>query len=93
MPLHHVFQNVPDNGFLAVYNLLGALYRLHDTTLNELTNDERLVKLGCHQFRDTAFAHLQLRTYNDYRTCGIVDTLTQQVLTETSLLTLQTVGK
>lgn len=76
-----------------VYNLLGALYSLHDTALNELTDDERLVKLGCHQFGDTAFAHLQLRIYNDYRTCGIIDTLTQQVLTETTLLTLQAVGK
>ena len=93
MTLHHVFQNIPDNRFLAIYNLLGTLYRLHDTALNELTDDERLIKLSCHQFWNTAFTHFQLWTYNDYRTCGIVDTLTQQILTETSLLALQTVRK
>ena len=93
MSLHYVFQNVPDDRFLTVHNLLGTLHRLHDAALDELTDDERLVELGCHEFRNTALAHLQLRTHNDYGTCGIVDTLTQQILTETSLLTFQTVRK
>ena len=93
MSFHYVFQYVPDNGFLAIYNLLGTLHRLYDTALDELADDKRLVEFGCHEFRNTALAHLQFRTYNDYGTCGIVDALTQQVLTETSLLTFQTVGK
>ena len=46
-----------------------------------------------HQFRNTAFTHLQFRTYDDNRTGRIVNTLTQQVLTETSLLTFQAVRK
>ena len=37
--------------------------------------------------------HLQLRAYDDNRTRGIVHTLTEKVLTETSLLTLKAVGK
>ena len=37
--------------------------------------------------------HLQLRTYHDNRTGGEVHTFTQQVLTETSLFTLQTVAQ
>ena len=32
---------------------------------------------------------LKLRTNNDYRTTGVVNTLTQKVLTETTLLTLE----
>ena len=35
----------------------------------------------------------QGRTYGDYRTTGVVNTLTQQVLTETTLLTLDHVGQ
>ena len=93
MSFHYMFQNVPDNWFLTVYNLLGTLHRLHNTTLDELTDNERLVELGRHEFRNTALTHFQFRTYNDYGTCRVVDTLTQQVLTETSLLTFQTVGK
>src|SRR5688572_29269950 len=36
---------------------------------------------------------LQLRSGNDDRTAGVVDALTEQVLTETSLLTLEHVGQ
>ena len=91
MTLHHILKNIPDNRLTTVHNLLGALHCLHDTTLDELTDDKRLVELCCHQFRQTALAHLQLWANNDNRTCRIVNTLTEQVLTETSLLTLQRV--
>ena len=89
MTLHHILQNIPDNWLTTINNLLGTLDSLYDTTLNQLTDDEWFVKLCSHQLRKTALAHLQLRTYNDYRTSRVVNTLTQQVLTETSLLTLQ----
>ena len=65
---HHVFQNIPNHRLLAVYNLLGRLQGLHDTAFYKLTDDERLIKFCGHQFRQTAFSHLQLRSYNDYRT-------------------------
>ena len=93
MSLHDMLQDIPDNGFLAVYNLLGTLHRLHNAALNELTDNKRLVKLSGHQFGNTALAHTQFGTNDDNRTGRIVNTLTQQVLTETSLLTLQTVGE
>ncbi len=69
MTFHHVFKDIPYNGFLAVNDLLGRLDSLHDTALDELTDNERLVKLGGHIFGDTAFVHLQLRTYDNNRTC------------------------
>ena len=69
MTLHHVLEDIPDYRLTAVYDLLGTLDRLHDAALNELADDERLVELGCHKLRQTTLAHLQLRTYNDYRTC------------------------
>ena len=93
MTLHYVLEDVPDNRLATVNYLLGALYSLHDAALDELADDERLVKLGCHKLRQTALAHLQLRTNDDNRTCRVVNTLTEEVLTETSLLTLQRVGE
>ena len=66
--LHDIFQDVPDDRFAAVDNLLGALHGLYDAALNELADDERLVELGGHEFRQTALAHLQFRTYHDYGT-------------------------
>ena len=49
---------------------------------------ERLEQLESHLLRETALIHLQLRTNDDNGTSGVVDALTEQVLTETSLLTL-----
>ena len=91
MSLHDMLKDIPYHSLLAVNNLLGALDGLHDTALNELTDDERLIELGCHELGDTALVHLQLRTYDDNRTRGIVHTLTEKVLTETTLLTLERV--
>ena len=67
--LHNILENVPDNGFATINNLLGTLDGLHDTALDELANDERLVEFGCHQLRQTALAHLQFGTNDDNRTC------------------------
>ena len=66
--LHYVFEDIPNDWFLAVYNLLGTLHCLYDTAFNQLTDDKRLVKFCSHQLRNTTFAHLQFRTYDDYRT-------------------------
>ena len=65
MSLHHILKDIPDNRLTAVYNLLSRLHRLHDTTLDELADDKRLIELGSHQLRKTALTHLQLRTYHD----------------------------
>ena len=93
MAFHHVFQDVPDNGIPAVHNLLGALYGFDDAALDELADHKRLVKLGRHEFGKTALVHVEFRTHDDNRTGGIVHTLTQEVLAEAALLTLQGVGQ
>ena len=91
--LHDVLEDVPDDGLAAIDNLLGALDGLDNAALDELADDEGLVELGCHEFGQTALAHLELWTYNDDGTCGVVDTLTEEVLTEATLLTLEGVGE
>ena len=93
MTLHYILQDIPNNRFATINDLLSTLYSLYNTTLNQLTNDKWFVKFSSHQFRKTALTHLQLRTNDDYRTSRVVNTLTQQVLTETSLFTLQGVRK
>ena len=93
MSFHYMFQDIPNHRFLTIYNLLCRLNGLYNTTFNQFTNDKWFVQFGSHQFRNTAFTHFQFRTYNDYRTCRVVNTLTQQVLTETSLFTFQAIRK
>ncbi len=91
--LDDVLQDAPDHRILAVDDLFGGFHRLHDATLDQLTDHERLVEFRRHIFGDTHLVHLQLRTDDDHRTRRIVDTLTQQILTETSLFTFQRVGE
>ena len=93
MSFHHIFQNVPYHRFLAVDNLFGALDSLYNTTLNELADYKRLVKFRRHILGNTAFMHFQFRSDNDYRTSRVIDTLTEKVLTEATLLALERVGE
>ena len=93
VPFHDIFKDVPDNRVFAFHNLLGRFHGLDDAALQQLADDERFEQFGRHVFRQAAFVHLQIRPYDDNRTARIVHTLTQQVLTEAALLTLQTVGK
>ena len=86
--LHHVLKDIPYDRILTINDLLGTLDSLDNTTLDELTDDKWLVELCCHVLGQTAFVHLQLWAYDDDRTCGVVYTLTEEVLTEASLLPL-----
>ena len=54
-------------------------------------NNERLEKLCRHAFRKTTLMQFQIRPNNDYRTCRIINTLSKKVLTETTLLSFQTI--
>ena len=69
MTLHHIFEDVPNHRITTVNNLLSRLDSLHDTTLNELTDHEWLVQFCSHEFWQTALTHVQLRTYDNHRTC------------------------
>ena len=93
MAFHDIFQNIPNDRLTTINYLLGTLHRLYNATFDKFTDDKRLVQLGSHQLRQTAFAHLQLRTNNDNRTGRIVYALTQKVLTEAPLLSFQRIGK
>ena len=93
MALHHIFKNIEYDGVAAIDNLLGTLHRLDDAALNELADDERLIELGGHELGQTALAHFEFRANDDDGTSGIIHTLTEEILTETSLLTLQRIGE
>ncbi len=93
VPLQDVLKDFVHHRILAIDNLLGGLHRLHNTSFENLADDKRLEQLGSHIFRQTALVEVQVGTDNDNRTARVVNTFTQQVLTETTLLTFQTVGK
>ena len=50
-------------------------------------------KVECHLFRKAALVELQIRTNNDDRTTGVVDTLTEKILTETTAFALEHIAE
>ncbi len=89
----HFVQDVPDNSFFALNHLLGGLDGGRQAASFQLAIDEGLEQFQRHLLRQTALMQAQGRTYGDNGTTGVVDTLTEQVLTETTLLTLDHVGQ
>src|SRR5574344_718978 len=65
MTFHDILKYIPDHRFTAVYNTFCTLNCLYNSAFNKFTNDKRFVQFCCHQLRQTALTHLQLRTYDD----------------------------
>ena len=93
MLLDDVLQGVVDLGEHALDLLLGFLDVGCLTHLHQSLDHEGLEQLQSHLLRQTALIDLQGRTDNDNRTAGVVHALTQQVLTETTLLTAEHFGQ
>src|SRR5258706_1378188 len=89
MSFQNVFKNIPYDSVLAVYNFFSTLNGLNNTTLYHLADDKRFEEFCSHIFRQAALVQFQFRSYNNNRTRRIVDTFTEQVLTKTSLFSLQ----
>ena len=60
-----IFEDVPNDGILAVDNLLGRFHGLDDAALNEFANHKRLEQLGGHVLGQTTFVHVQVGTDHD----------------------------
>ena len=59
------------------------------TEVNQTLHDKWLEQFERHLLGQTALMQLELRTNHDHGTAGVVNTLTQKVLAETTLLALE----
>ena len=91
--LDNHFECVPNYGILTLDHLSCGLDVVRLARLNKSLHNEGLEQLKSHLGRQTALINLQLGTDDDNRTAGIVDTLTEQVLSEASLLTFKHIGE
>ena len=91
--LDDVVQSIPNLGLALVDHLLGGLNVVGQAVGNQLLHDEGPEQLNGHLLGHAALVQLQLRADNDNRTAGIVNTLAQQILTETTLLALEHIGQ
>ncbi len=88
-----VGEDVPHLRQLALDHLLGGLDGGRLAAGLQLGVDERLEQLKRHLLGQTALVQTQGWAHGDDRAAGVVDALTQQVLTETPLLALDHVGQ
>src|SRR5690606_29882562 len=72
---------------------LGALNVLRVAEVDEALDHKRLEQLECHLLGQTTLVELELRADDDDRTTGVVDALSEQVLAEATLLSLEHVAQ
>ena len=89
----HFVQDIPNDSFFALNHFLRGFDGGGQATQFQLAVNERFEQLQRHFLRQTALMQTQVWTYGDYRTTGVVNTLTEQVLTETTLFTFDHVGQ
>ena len=88
-----LFELSPDLGVCTLDHALRALDRRGKSLVLELLDDIRLEQFESHLLGQSTLVKLELRTNNDDRTTRVVDALSEQVLAETSLLSLEHVGQ
>src|SRR5581483_4457028 len=91
--LNHLFEDVPNDGFLLLHHFLGLLDCGAVAGLLEPVVNERLEQLQGHLLGQTALVQLEFRSDHDDRTARVIHALAEQVLTEAALLALQSVGQ
>ena len=88
-----LFEDVPHHGLATLDHALGALDVLGDLGLDQALHNEGLEEFQGHHLGQTTLVQLQRRAHHDDRTARVVHALTEQVLTEATLLTLEHVGE
>src|SRR5262245_54527446 len=79
---NHFIENIPDCRSFFLPLFLTAFDGGYIPALFELVVNERLEQLERHFFRQPALMQPEFRTDDDDRTAGVVDSFSQQVLTE-----------
>ena len=92
MLFDNILQNIPDLRPHAIYHFPRALDILRFPIIDELSHYKRLKQLERHFFRKAALIDLQLRSYDDNASAGVIDAFSQQILTESALLSAQHIG-
>ena len=93
MLLDHFLKDIPNLRLQLLYHLFGIFNVMCSAVGYQLFHYERLEQLDSHLLWQTTLIDFKFRSYNDNGTTGIVDTFTQQILTETTGFTFQHIGK
>src|ERR1700757_2360866 len=84
MLANNFVENIPNFGAFLLDHLFGALNGGHMAALFELVVNKGFEKLQRHLLGEPALVEAKLGSHHDNRTAGIVDSLSQEVLSEAS---------
>ena len=90
---NHFSENIPHFRWLAFNHLLGCFNGGSETTGLQFAKDKGLEQFQRHFLGQTTLVQAQGGANNNDRTSGVINTLTQQVLTEAALLAFDHVGQ
>ena len=93
MILDDDLQRIPHLVFRTLDHLTGRFDVVRLIGFYQSFHNERLKQLQRHLLGQAALIELELRPDDDYGTAGIVDALSEQVLTEAALLTFEHIGE
>ena len=82
-------ESIPDFFGLLFDDLLSVLDIVRLLESDETTNDKWLEQSECHSLWETTLIHLELRSDDDHRSTRVVDSFTEEILTESTLLSLE----
>src|SRR5665648_91908 len=88
MLLDYFIKYVPNFRSDLFYHPLCTFYVMSTSVFNKKLHNKRFEQFKGHLLWQTTLIKFQFRSDNDNRTSGIVDSLTQKVLSESSLFTL-----
>ena len=90
---NHLGQDIPNLRWLTLNHFLSGFDRARQTSVLELAKNKGLEQLKRHFLRQTTLVKLQGWTRHNHRTARVINTLSEKVLTETALLTLDHVSE
>ena len=93
MFLNNLIQYVPNFGTHLFYHTFCTLDVMGHAVFHQTLHDERLEQLQCHLLGKTTLIELQFRTHYNNTSSGVVHSFSQQVLSETTLFSLQHIGQ
>ncbi len=89
----HFSQDIPDFGGFLFHHFLGGFNGCRQTTCFQLTEDEWLEQFQRHLLRQTALVQSQRRANYNHGSTRVINALTEQILTESTLFTLDHVSQ
>ena len=91
--MNHFGQNIPYFRNTLLDQLFGCLDGIGQAAQFQLVVDKRLEQLQRHLLGQAALMQFQIGTNHNDGTSGIIHALTEQILTETTLLALDDIGQ